>query len=305
MSKPTLVIMAAGIGSRYGGLKQLDAIGPNGEIIMDYSIYDAVKAGFGSVVFIINRNIEKPFKEYFGSRIQNVVETKYVYQSVSDVPPGFIVPEGRIKPWGTGHAVLSCRNAVSTPFAVINADDFYGASSFRKICEYLTNLNEKARRNEYCMVGFRLENTLTENGYVSRGICSVDSEGYLKEIQERTKIQKVGDAVKYTEDNVSWTEIPPESTVSMNMWGFTPSIFKELEERFPKFLEENKDRLEKAEFFIPSIVHDLIVSGKARVKVLSSEDKWYGVTYKEDKPKVMQAIQNMIKCGLYPSSLWG
>jgi len=304
MKKPTLVIMAAGIGSRYGGLKQIDPVGQNGEIIIDYSIYDALKAGFGKVVFIINRNIEEAFKENIGKKIEKLVDTAYVYQSVDDLPTGFKAPEGRVKPWGTGHAVLSCRNVVDTPFAVINADDFYGPSSFQKIGNYLMNLKDMDSLYHYCMVGFKLENTLTENGHVARGVCTVSEDGYLKEIHERTKIKRFDDGTKYTEDGENWVLIPEGSTVSMNMWGFTPSIFGELEARFPDFLRKNEGNLEKAEYFLPSVVDSLISSGKAVIRVLPSEEKWYGVTYKEDKPVVKKAISDMVKRGVYPANLW-
>lgn len=304
MAKPTLVIMAAGLGSRYGGLKQIDPIGPGGEIIMDYSIYDAIRAGFGRVVFIINKDIEKTFKETIVRKIQNVVDAVCVYQSVLDVPQGFKVPEGRSKPWGTAHAVLTCRNIVETPFAVINADDFYGMSSFRIIGDYLKDLKDSDDLYRYCMVGFRLENTLTENGHVARGVCSASPDGMLQAINERTKIRKFEDGAKYTEDGQNWVTIPAGSTVSMNMWGFTPSIFKELESRFPEFLAENSENLEKAEYFLPTVVDRLISSGKAQVKVLTSDDRWYGVTYREDKPVVTEAIAGMIERGIYPKNLW-
>lgn len=304
MKKPTLVIMAAGIGSRYGGLKQIDPVGLNGEIIIDYSIYDALKAGFGKVVFIINRNIEEAFKENIGNRIEKLVDTEYIFQSVDDIPEGFKVPEGRVKPWGTGHAVLSCRNVVDTPFAVINADDFYGPSSFQNIGNYLMNLTDTNSLYQYCMVGFKLENTLTEHGYVARGVCTVSEDGYLKEIHERTKIMKFEDSTKYTEDGESWVLIPEGSTVSMNMWGFTPSIFGELKARFPEFLRKNEGNLVKAEYFLPSVVDSLISSGKAAVRVLPSEERWYGVTYKEDKPVVKKAISEMVERGIYPANLW-
>lgn len=304
MKKPALVIMAAGIGSRYGGLKQIDPVGQNGEKIIDYSIYDALKAGFGKVVFIINKKIEEAFRESIGNRVEKLVDTVYVYQSVNDVPSGFTVPEGRVKPWGTGHAVLSCMDVVDTPFAVINADDFYGQTSYQKIGRYLMDMKDTDDVYHYCMVGFRLENTLTENGHVARGVCTVGEDGCLKEIHERTKIKKFEDGVKYTEDDVNWVLIPEGSTVSMNMWGFTPGVFNELKAGFPEFLERNRGNIEKAEYFLPTVVDGLISSGKAIVKVLPSEERWYGVTYKEDKPVVKEAISQMVKCGVYPANLW-
>jgi len=304
MIKPTLVIMAAGIGSRYGGLKQIDSVGPNGEIIMDYSIYDAVKAGFGKVVFVIKKDMEEAFREKIGNRIDRIVETAYVFQEIHDVVPGFQVPKERVKPWGTAHAVLSCRRVVDTSFAVINADDFYGASTFKMLYDYLVNIREQEEQYQYCMVGFVLENTLTENGHVARGVCSVDENGYLKEIRERTKIMKFGNMVKYTENDEHWIPIPEGSIVSMNSWGFTPSLFYELEVRFSKFLEDNKENLLKAEYFLPSVIGRLIKEGKARVKVLKSPERWYGVTYREDKPMVKQALKELIQQGLYPERLW-
>jgi UTP-glucose-1-phosphate uridylyltransferase len=304
MKKPALVVMAAGIGSRYGGLKQIDPVGPSGEIIIDYSVYDALRAGFGKIVFIIKKEIEESFREAVGSRVEKLAETEYVFQNVRDVPVGFEIPPERIKPWGTGHAVLSCRKVVDTPFAVINADDFYGPSSFRMLADYLKGACDDRDGYQYCMVGFILENTLTEHGHVARGVCSVDSEGYLDGIRERTRIEKFGDVTKYTEDSDNWVVIPRGTTVSMNMWGFTPSIFKELEERFPLFLESNGDRLSKAEYFLPDVVGGLISENKARVRVLCSGERWYGVTYKEDKPLVKKVVAVLTEKGVYPERLW-
>jgi len=297
--------MAAGLGSRYGGLKQIDPVGPNGEIIIDYSIYDAIKAGFGKVVFIIKEDIKDVFLENVGKRIEKQIETTYVFQSANDVPKGFAPPADRKKPWGTGHAVLSCRNVVDTPFAVINADDFYGASSYQVLCKYLETAKDQNSLYQFCMVGFVLENTLTENGYVARGVCSVDKDGYLNEIHERTKIQKFCNETKYSESDDKWVVIPKGSTVSMNTWGFTPSIFNELESHFPMFLEKSRDNILKAEYFLPEVVGSLIVENKTIVKVLPSSERWYGVTYQEDKPVVKQAILDMIQNGVYPERLWG
>jgi len=305
MKTPTLVVMAAGMGSRYGGLKQIDPVGPNGEIIMDYSIYDAIKAGFGKVVFIIKEENEEIFKEAIGSRIEKLIDTAYVFQKIDNLPAGYNVPEGRVKPWGTGHAVLCCRDVVDTPFAVINADDFYGATSFKVLFDFLKDAEDSEGKYKYSMAGFVLENTLTENGHVARGICTVDSDGYLKEIHERTKIQKFENGAKYTEDGENWVSIPEGSTVSMNTWGFTPSLFKELEVAFPKFLDASKENILKAEYFLPSVIDNLISENKATVKVLPSKERWYGVTYKEDKPVVNQAIRDLIKEGVYPEKLWG
>ncbi|QAT39932.1 sugar phosphate nucleotidyltransferase [Clostridium sp. JN-9] len=304
MVKPTLVIMAAGMGSRYGGLKQIDPVGPNGEIIMDYSIYDAIKAGFGKVVFIIKKEIEDTFRETIGNRISKIIDTDYVYQEVNKVPSNFKVPQGRIKPWGTAHAVLCCKDVVNTPFAVINADDFYGSTSFEEIGRFLSQVKDDKEFYNYAMVGFKLENTLTEHGSVARGICNVDDENYLINITERTQIKKFEDAAKYTEDGEDWIDIPKGSTVSMNTWGFTPSIFEELEKGFTKFLEDDKEDILKAEYFLPSVVDNLIAEGRAKVKVITSREQWHGVTYKEDKPHVNKAINDLINNGVYPEKLW-
>lgn len=303
-NKTTLVIMAAGMGSRYGGLKQIDPVGPNGEIIMEYSIYDAIKAGFSKVVFIIKKEIEDTFREVIGKKIENLIDVEYVYQKIDNLPQGFSVPEGRIKPWGTGHAVLSAKDAVKTPFAVINADDFYGANTYKLLNDFLTSNNDSAEKYKYCMVGFIIENTLTENGHVARGVCSVDNEGNLIDIHERTKIMKFGEETKYTEDGQNWILIPEKSIVSMNTWGFSQSIFSELEAGFPKFLNDNKDNLLKAEYFLPTVVDNLIKAGKADVKVLSTTDKWYGVTYQEDKANVKNSIRDLVLSGKYPNHLW-
>lgn len=305
MNAPTLVVMAAGMGSRYGGLKQIEPVGPNGEIIMDYSIYDALKAGFQKVVFIIKEDKKEDFHKIIGSKIEDLVEVEYAFQKLENLPEGFEVPEGRIKPWGTAHAVLCCGDIVNTPFAVINADDFYGASTFKVIHDFLVNYGDSEEVYNYSMVGFLLENTLTENGYVARGVCDIDNVSYLKQINERTHIEKFGDKVRYTEDNKTWIDIPKGSTVSMNVWGFTPSIFSELKTGFPRFLEESTDNPLKAEYFLPTVIDSLIAEGKARVKVLKSNEKWYGVTYKEDKPQVKEAIRKLIENGVYPENLWG
>lgn len=304
MIKPALVVMAAGMGSRYGGLKQLDPIGPNGEMMIDYSIYDALKAGFGKVIFVIKDEIEEIFRVKIGSRIERIIETAYVLQKIEDIPGIYTAPPERIKPWGTAHAVMSCRHMIDTPFAVINADDYYGPASFQVLFDFLKEVQDTDGIHQYCMAGFKLENTLTEHGHVARGICTVDSEGYLTDIHERTEIQKFGDIPKYTEDGEHWIELPAGCTVSMNAWGFTPSLFKELELGFPKFLEENRENIAKAEYYLPSVVNRLIKEGKAAVKVLPSKERWYGVTYKEDKPVVKQAISDLINKKVYKSTLW-
>lgn len=304
MPKPTLVVLAAGIGRRYGGLKQLDPIGPNGEIIIDYSIYDALNAGFGKVVFVIKQDIEEALRERVGKTIEKRCETAYVFQRIGDVPEGFEAPPDRQKPWGTAHATLSCKNVVHSPFAVINADDFYGRSSYQTLCDYLKNAQDRGGVYDYSMVGYVLENTLTEHGHVARGVCTVDQDGFLVEIHERTRIEKFGEISKYTEGGEHWVEIPKGSIVSMNMWGFTPSLFSELEARFPRFLQKNSDNIQKAEYFLPDVVDDLLKETRATVKVLSTNERWYGVTYQQDKPRVKQAIRDLIRRGVYPENLW-
>lgn len=304
MPKPTLVVLAAGIGSRYGGLKQIEPLGPNGEIIIDYSIYDALNAGFGKVVFVIKQDIEEALRERVGKTIEKRCETAYVFQRIGDVPEGFEAPPDRQKPWGTAHATLSCRNVVHSPFAVINADDFYGRSSYQTLCDYLKNAQDRGGVYDYSMVGYVLENTLTEHGHVARGVCTVDQDGFLVEIHERTRIEKFGEISKYTEGGEHWVEIPKGSIVSMNMWGFTPSLFSELEARFPRFLQKNSDNIQKAEYFLPDVVDDLLKETRATVKVLSTNERWYGVTYQQDKPRVKQAIRDLIRRGVYPEDLW-
>ncbi|MGV8983416.1 nucleotidyltransferase family protein [Clostridium sp.] len=305
MVKPTLVVMAAGMGSRYGGLKQIDPVGPSGETIVEYSIYDALKAGFGKVVFIIKEEMLEEFKDTIGKRLEGLVETTYVFQKVDNVPRGCNIPKERTKPWGTGHAVMCCKDVVNTPFLVINADDFYGASTFKVIHNYLSGIRDTKDFHEYCMAGFKIENTLTEHGYVARGVCVVDEHGYLDCIKERTQIKRFIDGAKYTEDGESYIQIPEGSTVSMNTWGFTPSIFDELEKKFPQFLEDNKENLLKAEYFLPSIVDGLISESKAKVRVLTTSEKWHGVTYKEDKLIVMNMIMQLVNKSVYPIKLWG
>jgi choline kinase len=304
MDKLTLVVLAAGIGSRYGGLKQVDPVGPHGELIIDYSVFDALRAGFGRVVFVIHKSMEGLFRERVGKTIERQCETTYVFQAVEDVPAGFLVPPDRQKPWGTAHATLACKKAVHSSFAAINADDFYGPSSFQNLYRYLHAAQDRDGVYDYCMVGFALHKTLTEHGHVARGVCTVDPDGFLVEIQERTRIQKFGEAAKYTEDGRTWIEIAQGTTASMNMWGFTPSLFRELEARFPLFLEANRDKLESAEFFLPTVVADLIHEKKARVKVLPTDERWFGVTYQQDKVDVKLALRDLVHDGIYPANLW-
>lgn len=305
MKKPVLVIMAAGMGSRYGGLKQIDPVDEHGHMIIDFSLYDAKQAGFEKVVFIIKKENEEIFKEVIGSRIAEYMEVAYVFQDLQNIPEGFTVPEGRVKPWGTGHAVLSCIDIVDGPFAVINADDYYGRKAFQVIYDYLAS-HEDDDKYRYTMVGYRLENTVTDNGHVARGICTTNETGELIAIHERTRIEKHADGIAYTEDEgATWTTVPGNTLVSMNMWGFTESILKELQKHFPAFLEKGiKENPLKCEYFLPEVVSGLLADGKATVAVLSSADKWYGVTYKEDKPVVVAAIRSMKDNGIYPEKLW-
>ena len=302
MKQPVLVVMAAGMGSRYGGLKQIDPVDKEGHIIMDFSVYDAVKAGFKKVIFIIKKENEADFKAAIGDRLSKHLDVTYVFQDLKNLPEGYEVPEERVKPWGTGHAVLSCIDEINGPFAVINADDYYGANAFRMAYDFLTQNQDEDGIYRYMMVGYKLENTLTENGHVARGVCVTDEEGHLQKIHERTHIERHEGNVAYTEDEgKTWTALPQDSTVSMNMWGFSESILKELKARFPKFLEENLPvNPMKCEYFLPFVVDELLGENKATVKVLKSMDKWYGVTYKEDKPVVVAAIQRMKDEGLYP-----
>ena len=305
MNKPVLVIMAAGMGSRYGGLKQIDPVDEQGHIIIDFSIFDAIRAGFEKVVFIIKKANEKDFMEAIGNRIAKQIQVEYVFQELDHIPQKYEVPQDRQKPWGTGHAILCCKDVVKEPFAVINADDYYGPKAFQMIYDYLST-HEDDSRYRYTMVGYILENTLTENGHVARGVCTVSPDGYLQEIHERTQIEKHGEDSEYTEDGgKTWVKLPKGSTVSMNMWGFTPSIFPELEKGFDAFLEEalEKNPL-KGEFFLPSMIEQLLQENKATVSVLKSQDRWYGVTYREDKPVVMEAIKRLKKEGLYPENLY-
>ncbi|MCI9643917.1 MAG: NTP transferase domain-containing protein [Oscillibacter sp.] len=304
MKKPVLVIMAAGMGSRYGGLKQLDPVGDHGQLIIDYSIYDARRAGFETVVFVIKPEIEEDFKRCIGGRVSKSMDVRYAYQLKEDLPEGYAVPGVRQKPWGTAHAALAARNVVDGPFAVINADDYYGPEAFQEIFSYLS-AHEDGALYEYVMVGYLLKNTVTENGTVARGVCEETADNFLTKVTERTKIEK-GEPPRYTEDDgQTWTELPGDTIVSMNMWGFTRSFLDEAWARFPAFLDKAlAENPAKAEYFLPTVVSQLIDEGKARVKVLRSEDKWYGVTYREDKPTVVNAIAEKTASGLYPGRLW-
>ena len=298
--KPTLFVLAAGMGSRYGGLKQIDGLGPNGETIMEYSGYDALRAGFGKVVFVIRKDFEEAFREVVISKYADKVPCEVCFQSVDKVPEGCTYNPERTKPWGTNHAVLMAKDLIREPFAVINADDFYGRESFQVLADYLKSV--EGTTGKYCMVGYRVANTLSENGSVSRGVCATDENGYLTDVVERTKIEKVGDKIIYTEDGVD-TEIAPNSPVSMNMWGFTPEYFEYVEKAFVEFLQARGQEL-KSEFYIPTLVNDMIRSGEATCKVLDTTSKWFGVTYAEDRPQVVMKINNLVKEGVYPEKLF-
>ena len=306
MKKPVLVVMAAGMGSRYGGLKQIDPVDKEGHIIMDFYIFDAVKAGFEKVVFIIKKENEQDFRAAIGDRLSEKIKVSYVFQELTNLPEGYVVPEGRVKPWGTGHAIMSCMGEIDGPFVVINADDFYGSHAFQVAYDYLTTHQDEEGIYRYMMVGYRLENTLTDNGHVARGVCEMDAQGYLADIHERTHIEKRGNGAAYTEDEgKTWIPISGDATVSMNMWGFSESILGELQSRFSAFLEENLEKNPlKCEYFLPFVVDELLKEGRATVAVEKSQDKWFGVTYKEDKPMVMAAIQNLKDQGVYPAHLW-
>ena len=306
MSEPILVIMAAGMGSRYGGLKQIDPVDPQGHIIMDYSIYDAMKAGFKKFVFVIKDQIAKDFKEVIGNRIEKIAEVHYAYQEMNKIPEGLIeIPAERVKPWGTGHAILCCKEFLDAPFAVINADDFYGRDAFVKLYDFLKN-TEETDPMSISMVGYILENTLPDNGHVARGVCRVSEDGYLQKIDERTMIQKIDGQAHFSEDGgETFTPVSNTATVSMNMWGFPLAYLRALERKFPEFLKKTvKENPLKGEFFLPIVVDELLQEKAATVKVMRSEDKWFGVTYKEDKPAVEAGIQSLKDSGKYPEKLW-
>ncbi len=305
MTKPVLVVMAAGMGSRYGGPKQMDPVGPNGQLIIDYSIYDAHRAGFDKVIFIIKREIEADFKQAIGDRLSGVLDVRYAYQELGDLPAGYSVPAGRVKPWGTTHAVLAARELIDGPFAVLNSDDYYGPQAFRDIYGFLSGCDAHTA-NEYAMIGYRLGNTVTENGSVARGICQEDGEHYLTAVVERTHIDKDGANARYSEDGGrTWTALSGGCLVSMNFWGFTRAFLDEAAARVPAFLDRtlHEDPL-KGEFLLPTTVSGLIGEDAARVKVLPSGDRWFGVTYREDKPKLVAALADMTAAGRYPENLW-
>ena len=301
--QPTLVVMAAGMGSRYGGLKQIDPVGPHGEKIIDYSVYDALQAGFDRVIFVIKEELAATFRAEVGQTIERVCDTEYVYQRLTDVPANFTLPPARKKPWGTAHAVYSCRQVLKKPFAVINADDFYGRGAYQILGAYLQQVaGEKQTRHNYCLVGYQLRNTVTEHGYVSRGVCTVQN-GLLVKVDERLHVEQFKEGLRY-QANDQWRPLPADAVVSMNMWGFTPRLCAEMELDFPRFLAQHGAELQ-AEYFLPVVVGELIRADKATVRVLQTDEHWLGVTYREDKPRVKLAIQELINRGVYPAKLWG
>ena len=306
MKEPVLVIMAAGMGSRYGGLKQIDPVDEHGNIIVHYSLYDAYRAGFRTAVFIIKPELEETFKEVIGEDVTKKMNILYVHQISTDLPEGYSVPEGRTKPWGTAHAALAARNVVDGPFAIINADDYYGVDAFKTIYDYLCSHPDDPDCYEYVMVGYLLKNTVTEHGTVARGVCESTPDGYLANVTERTKIEKGVACPRFTEDDgATWTDLPADTIVSMNMWGFHKSYLEEAWKRFPAFLDNAiRTNPMKGEYFLPAVVSQLLEEKRARVRLLSSHDKWYGVTYKEDKPVVVAALASMREQGLYPKNLW-
>ena len=304
--KPVLVVMAAGMGSRYGGLKQIDPVGSHGEAILDYSLFDAHRAGFETAVIIIKEAIREDFMSTVGKRLERCpMEIRYAYQELDKIPEGLTIPEGRTKPWGTCHAVLCAKEIIGdAPFAVINADDYYGVSAFEVIYKALTQLRDDETYH-YCMVGYLLGNTVTEHGSVARGVCEADSNGYLVTINERTRVEKYDGGIHYTEDGENWVRLPEDTIVSMNLWGFTPSFLEEVAVRFPVFLAHAlQTNPAKAEYYLPFAVEALLNEGKADVKILRSPDKWYGVTYAADKPQVVAALKEKTAEGLYPDGLW-
>ncbi len=300
--KPTLLVLAAGMGSRYGSLKQIDPVGPSGETIIDYSIYDAIRAGFGKVVFIIRKSFEQDFKDIFISKLQPYIKVEYVFQELENVPQGVEFSPERTKPWGTAHAVLMAKDVINEPFAVINGDDFYGSDAFKTMADFLGSI-PPGKQNLYSLVGFQVGNTMSENGTVSRGICQEDAERNLVSVTERHQIQYTRGGIAFQETDGTFVFLKPETLVSMNFWGFTPEYFKQTEVMFIDFLKANKDNL-KAEFYIPTAIDNLINNAGTRVKVLRSNARWFGVTYKEDKPVVIEKLVQLIKAGVYPAKLW-
>ncbi len=305
MDKPILIIMAAGMGSRYGGLKQMDPVGNCGEVIMDYSLYDARRAGFERVIFIIKHSIEEAFRTQIGDPISRYMDVSYAFQDLDDLPEGYSLPEGRAKPWGTAHAILAARDLIDAPSAVINADDFSGIRCFKMIYDYLTTHSDDDKYR-FCMAGYQVKNTVTDNGSVARGVCTADAEGCLLNVVERTQIEKYAGGIRFFDDKKNdWTDLDPDTTVSMNLWGFTPAFVSEAWSRFPPFLNQAlASNPLKAEYYLPSVVTQLLDENKATVKILPCPDKWHGVTYREDKPEIVKALADMTAEGIYSSPLW-
>lgn len=301
MTKPTLLILAAGMGSRYGSLKQVDPVGPSGETILEYSVFDAIRAGFGKVVFVIRKDLEKDFQEIFINKLQKHIDIDYVFQELDMIPEGLKVPADRVKPWGTGHAVLVAAPVINAPFAALNADDYYGVDAFKQMSGFLSGCTNTD--STYSMIGFDLNNTLSEHGLVSRGICEVDENYYLKKVTERTKIGRDKNGVAFQDETGKNIYVDEKSIASMNYWGFTPLFFSQLKDRFHSFISQNINN-PKAELYLPFVMDELIKSNQAKVKVLRSSDLWFGVTYKEDKPLVVDKIKSLVKAGVYPGNLW-
>ncbi|MBN1111603.1 MAG: NTP transferase domain-containing protein [Bacteroidales bacterium] len=300
--KPTLLVLAAGMGSRYGGLKQLDKLGPSGETILEYSVYDAIRAGFGKVVFVVRKNIEADFRAALGDKFSGKVQVEYVHQELDIVPEGVTIPADRVKPWGTGHAILMAKDVINEPFAVINADDFYGADAFKTISDFFVN-QYKTGNTDYCMVGYLISKTLSDNGFVSRGVCGVDANNNLVEINERTHVQRIDGNIIYKDNDGNSHKLNEDDAVSMNFWGFTPDIFTKLEAGFVEFVKNNADNI-KAEYFIPLLVQQTIDSNERPIRVLTSDAQWFGVTYQEDRPDVVNMINKLVTDNIYPSNLW-
>jgi NDP-sugar pyrophosphorylase family protein len=300
--KPALVVLAAGIGSRYQGLKQMESVGPHGEAVLDYSVFDALRAGFGKVVFVIRREIEASFRETVGDKYQGRAEVRYVFQELDLLPPGFFPPGNRSKPWGTGHATFLAEPAVEEPFAVVNADDFYGADAYRLISDHLQRAGE-GLTHDYAMVGYVLRETLSEHGHVARGLCEIDPQGRLLRVVERTRIFKQEGGASTVDESGQEHALSGDEIVSMNFWGFTPSVFPSLKEQFERFLRRNRED-PKSEFYLPTVVDRLVAEGRAGVRVLSHRGRWLGITYREDKPRLVRGIQELVRQGVYPEKLW-
>lgn len=304
MSDKTLVIMAAGMGSRYGGMKQIDPVGPCGDIIIGYSIYDAIRAGFNKVVFIIKKEHEADFREIIGDKVAKKIRVEYVFQEMNHLPAGFTAPEGRVKPWGTGHAIFSCLGVVNEPFLVINADDFYGRNCYETASRWIDRTVFDGKPYKFSMAGFYLKNTLTENGTVSRGVCEVDENSMLLDVVERTKIMRRESGIAYTDDDENWVALPENVHASMNCWCFPPTFLSSIEKYFTEFLHDGAGDPLKKEFYLPFVVRDMLKDGSCTVEVLPTSDRWFGVTYIQDKPGVQKAVRELIAQGVYPEKLW-